>query len=607
MPDTYTKARLKEKGTTNFLHPETEVAQLMANGGTPLAGIISTLLKAATTSEARNAIEAAAASHQHSTGDITNFASQVVSAIGTETLDALGVKYSITTNGYICFGQLFGGLILQWGDPAQIVWPIDPETGHEIDHSKAIDITSGGGGGGGSFDFQPHIYVTTRKEGCTVTCTSNGKYATSEVLENGVIDFKIPAFGDWTISCSKDGYTRQDVINISEIKIYNVTTSNGRLFGFRIYDPEADPSERVEYLYDAVGMTPAHMDYTKGVFDYGDWGDVWFVKNNKPCMLKRDGTVDYYLDPDDYTKKADGTASDVANLSYDGNAMSEIPLCYVKRYSDGDYNYVIVSDIPYDEDYKAYAHTNASGEIKEAFHYSCFGGSGNSSMIRSIAGQTRVGSLNATNEIQGCVANGSGWYTHTWSQYSLIRDLLVLMGKSTDAQTVFGGGNAQSASSASYIKQTGTLKDKGQFYGYNNYANQVKVFHIEAFWGDMWDRLAGLISVNYRIWTKMTPEDPGYRITDTTGYTDTECSVPSLSASYTQKWHCTEYGMFPKTAGGSGSTYYPDQSWSASGTTYLFVGASVNDSSVVAGPFSVAVHTAASFSYWALGCGLSHI
>jgi hypothetical protein len=123
MPDTYTKARLKEKGTTNFLHPETDVAQLMANGGTPLAGIISTLLKAATTSEARNAIEAAAASHQHSTGDITNFASQVVSAIGTETLDALGVKYSITTNGYICFGQLFGGLILQWGDPTQILWP----------------------------------------------------------------------------------------------------------------------------------------------------------------------------------------------------------------------------------------------------------------------------------------------------------------------------------------------------------------------------------------------------------------------------------------------------------------------------------------------------
>jgi hypothetical protein len=80
-----------------------------------LASIISTLLNAATTSEARAAVEAAAAVHGHTSGDITNFASQVISAIGEETLSALGVRYSITTNGYICFGQLFGGLILQWG------------------------------------------------------------------------------------------------------------------------------------------------------------------------------------------------------------------------------------------------------------------------------------------------------------------------------------------------------------------------------------------------------------------------------------------------------------------------------------------------------------
>lgn len=30
-------------------------------------------------------------------------------------LTASGVKYSINTNGYICFGEFFGGLIIQWG------------------------------------------------------------------------------------------------------------------------------------------------------------------------------------------------------------------------------------------------------------------------------------------------------------------------------------------------------------------------------------------------------------------------------------------------------------------------------------------------------------
>lgn len=107
------KSRWKRKGTGEIIHPETEIDQLK-NGDNALAGLISLLLKSATTTQARSAIEAAAASHKHSSGDIQNFASDVITAIGEETLEALGVRYSITTNGYICFGQLFGGLILQW-------------------------------------------------------------------------------------------------------------------------------------------------------------------------------------------------------------------------------------------------------------------------------------------------------------------------------------------------------------------------------------------------------------------------------------------------------------------------------------------------------------
>jgi hypothetical protein len=47
----------------------------------------------------------------------------VVDAITTDSvlgklikmlLDASGVKYLIDTNGYVCFGSLFGGLIIQW-------------------------------------------------------------------------------------------------------------------------------------------------------------------------------------------------------------------------------------------------------------------------------------------------------------------------------------------------------------------------------------------------------------------------------------------------------------------------------------------------------------
>ncbi len=36
-------------------------------------------------------------------------------SILTGVLQAAGLRYNIAANGYICFGSLFGGLILQWG------------------------------------------------------------------------------------------------------------------------------------------------------------------------------------------------------------------------------------------------------------------------------------------------------------------------------------------------------------------------------------------------------------------------------------------------------------------------------------------------------------
>ena len=158
-------------------------------------------------------------------------------------------------------------------------------------------------------------------------------------------------------------------------------------FGVKIKKDESDPEGRVEYLYDAVGMKPVQMDFATGVFDFGDWEDIDFITDNKPLMLKPNGLVDYYLDPNDYTKKADGTASDIANTTYDGNAMAQFPRLYIKRYEDEEYEYEIVSNRQVDETYKAYAHTRADGSIAEYFYWSMFGGSGSASKIRSLSGQ----------------------------------------------------------------------------------------------------------------------------------------------------------------------------------------------------------------------------
>ena len=379
-------------------------------------------------------------------------------------------------------------------------------------------------------------------------------------------------------------------------------------FGYRIDKNNSDPATRVEYLFDAVGKTPAHMDFENDVFDYGDWANVWFVKDNKPLMLKSDGTVDYYLNPDNYDEKEDGTASDVANTSYDGNAMAQIPLIWIKRYEDENYCYEIISNTQEDEDFKAYAHTRADGTIADYFYWGLFGASGNATKMRSLSGQTRANTLPVQSFIDGAQANGSDWYIHTWSQRECIRTLLILIGKSTDTQAVFGTGNCCSALSFSSVKTTGTLKDKGQFYGSSANNQQVKVFHIEAFWGDQWTWTAGVINNNGTIYAKMTPEGDGYRVTDVTGYTNTGIIVPL--SGYIKDCSCSEYGMIAKTTDGSGITYYPDYIWNytVSNTNwlnYLFCGAGVAYPSAIGGAFSAFLSYAPSFASWDIGGGLS--
>ena len=305
-------------------------------------------------------------------------------------------------------------------------------------------------------------------------------------------------------------------------------------------------------------MTPAHMNFNGGLFDYGDWEDVWFVKKNRPVMLRYDRTVDYELDHDDQTKKLGGGVSDISDINYEGNAMSEIPLGWVYRYEDETYEYEIVCEHQWDDNYKAYAHTRADGSIADCFYWSMFRGSiDNHDRLRSIAGTGANNNLNMLPLINACGANGDGWYLHTLSQYSYILTLLVLMGKSTDTQTVFGMGNSDSGTNTTYMN-TGVLMRTGQFFGYKTARTQVKVFYIERFWGDQHDIELGCICKYGKIYYKMTPENGGYDISDITEYTDSGVVYSSNVSGPINSTICGEFGVFALSATGSTNTFECD-------------------------------------------------
>ena len=451
----------------------------------------------------------------------------------------------------------------------------------------------------------PHITVEA-SEGSTVIAVSGDITLTANPNEENIYEFEIPQFGYWTITSTIDTVVTKKVILVDKITEYKVTTSAIPRYGFRISKYDANPETRVEYIFDAEGMKPARMNFKTGEFDYGDWKDVWFIKKNKPCMLKNDGTVDYYLDPDNYSLKVDGTPSDIENEEYQGNAESAIPLVWVYRYEDAQYQYEIVSPVKYDENYKAYAHTDKNGNICDYFYYGMFGGSIDSNGVcRSLSNKTLGRNSNKTDQANMCKANGDDWYIGVWCQRALLDTLATLISCSTDSQTVYGKGNCKQASgnAENLMLTTGTLNDKGQFYGYNDNVHQVKIFHIEKMWGDQWESIGGILNTVDGLYVKMTPENGGYNISDLSTYISTTIKMSGPNGGYARETVCNEYGLIPTKLSGSGTTYFCDGCYYKNGNeiTYLIMGSRVGAGDQFPGLFSFSVNDNITKANWDCG------
>lgn len=356
------------------------------------------------------------------------------------------------------------------------------------------------------------------------------------------------------------------------IKALSTKMSGGKVvYGVHINSGDSNPSTSVRYLADAAGMTPARMNYTTGKFEYGSWGNAFFLP--RPCMLKTDGTVDYYLNENDYSKKADGTASDIANVNYDGNAMMEwgdgTNLIWWKIEPDkGNPNSasLYVANYQADKDFKNLNFIDINGNEKAHFYTPIYNGSLDSNnKLRSISGQIVIKSKTASQEMTYARANGTGYEIEQYVDRLLINILLIIMGKSTETQDVFGRGmSSETTYGEAFLLKTGTMNSKGLFWGENAEEAGVKVFGMENYYGNQCRRTVGLILANGTAKVKLSPSvkdgssATNYN-TDGTGYIEIPNSTPSgTNGGYIRDMLYTALGMFPTVITGSSSTYYPD-------------------------------------------------
>lgn len=478
--------------------------------------------------------------------------------------------------------------------------------------------TGGGSGSGGSvLDFTTtfaSLFSTTITIICgditeTVTLDSEGKGTLDGFMGTGTVTvifgtdnferyFEVPYFGHYSF----------------ELKPYIV-------YGFHVNGNNSDPNTSVTYLDDCdnASFESAYMNYSKGVFDYGDWEDAFFMP--KPCLLRQDGTVYCYLNPDDYTKDIDGNDVSTYLTGTTGtmNAMMEwgqngrkIYYKIVNDESSTKSASVYIADYPVDEDFVCWSFYDWNDDLADHFYTPIYNGSVVSNVLRSISGKSILNDVAGTTEITYATANGTGWYTETLADRILINFLLILMGKSLDTQTIFGNGHYTGGSSASNLLKTGTMNTRGLFYGTNGTGVGVKVFGMENWWGNLWRRIAGWINVSRTQKIKLTygTQDgstvTGYNTTGTNYLTLSSATPSGTSGGYISEVQFNEYGLFPKVASGSSSTYYCDGLWfNNEQPNYAFVGGYCNRGLLV-GAFCSYLSNAVSVPDWSVGAALSY-
>lgn len=387
-----------------------------------------------------------------------------------------------------------------------------------------------------------------------------------------------------------------------------------KVYTYHVNPNESDPEDAVTYLDDATGLTPAKMGASS--FSYGSWANAWFLP--RPCMLKSDGTVVYYLDPNDYSKKTDGTASDIADGDFDGNVMLEFPKIWVKRVNDGNgARTVSIAPVNVDGTYKCWSNINAEDKEVDHFYLPAYNGTIHRNKMRSLSGvtldTTYAPNYTRAQEVTAATANNpSGkniWYTETWADMCLVYDLLYLMGKSLDVQRTFGQGLSSGSETAMRAYVTGTHNAKGLFYGdVSGTSTAVKVLGMENLWGCRWRGVAGLINDNGTLKVKMT-----YGVADgstTIGYNTTGSGYLNYGSTYGTNGYVKKMqadntmGYKIIETAGTDATYYCDYYYANNRqSNYALLGGGSDDGAGCG--FCVALSVGAANTYWYIGGSLS--
>ena len=358
-------------------------------------------------------------------------------------------------------------------------------------------------------------------------------------------------------------------------------------FGVSIDLANSNPATAVTYTDGAVGMTPGTA-----------WNTMPIFKDIKPCVLKN-GVVQYYLNPADLSKKADGTSADITSGN-DGDVMIEIPKTGFKITTVGNTLTIKVTDNPNDTaNFKYYAHTRAAEGDRSKLYIGAYLGWNTGGKLRSLSGKTPTATQTIGTFRTQAQANGAGYDIVSFYPLTLLQCLFMIKYKNRDSQTALGRGFVDGNCAAI---ATGGTNAKGIDFGETTGKMQMCFLNIEDMWGNLRWFIDGFFSnASRNMLTAFTSfNDTG------AGYTDRGQGATSDIENYMSKPQGTsEAGFVAKEVTGSETTHFADSASLYASRLSDFGGYWKDASS--AGVFYLAAAGAASYSSTGVGARLMYL
>jgi len=311
----------------------------------------------------------------------------------------------------------------------------------------------------------------------------------------------------------------------------------------------------------------------------------------KRCLLKADGSVNYYLNPSDSTQKLDGTSATLDGT--DGYVMVEIPKFYFRQVRNGSTLTWEISDVPL-AGYQLHPAFVKNGEIVDFRYYgaydACYLDATDSTYKSGLNLDDLTSSIDTSNDKLASVSgvypivgvtrdearslaenNGAGWRVADFWLVSAIQMLYLVEYGDFYSQNELGAGNTNGSyvgSSSNQSDSPHTIAGASNSWGNDSTDGTqpsagakpgtayMSYRGIENFFGNCWNWIDGVnigVGANYNVHVSNTDTD----------------FADNTSTNYDLVGQCASANGYVQNIADVPGAFIPNDTTGASSSSYL--------------------------------------